>query len=252
MAKHNIFISKNQYFNNSNLLLPSIKDSKGNLLETQIVDWLTQEYELKAKKHTNKGVTRDGFDANDLNAVLRDKMISISGIHGESYVENGTFLKSGKKGFDFAVFDEEYNIIKLRNNYIGDPGRYNGEAKLLKLYKKVITSSSDSYKKREWEKKIQSLDGENGVNITSKKERYTVVGELQFGNWALAEHDLLRLLNSSTDGEIDLYVYITPTGNLESCLSQGIVSYDKVNNLYRENKQLLRIPIWLIGIDIKS
>lgn len=176
----------------------------------------------------------------------------ISGIHGELYVENGSFIKDGKKGFDFAVFDEEYNIVKHRNSYIGNPGIYNGEELLLNNYKKIILPNDEKINKRGWKNKIIELGGKTGENIIATKNHYTVVGEIQFGNWALAEHDLLRLLNSSIDGEIDFYIYITATDQLEQKLSSGIVTYDKVINLYNENKQLLHTPIWLIGIDIKK
>ena len=116
-------------------------------------------------------------------------MTVISGIHKETHVEYGAILTTGKKGFDFSLFDEEYNTIKLRNSFVGNPGRYNG-------------------------------------------------------------HDLLRLLNSSSDGEIDYYVYITATGDLERKLSSGFVSFTDVVSLFRENKQLVRTPVWVIGIDI--
>ena len=80
----------------------------------------------------------------------------------------------------------------------------------------------------------------------------TIVGEIQFGNWALAEHDLLRLMGSAVDGEIDYYIYITATGELEKKLSKGIVTFSKAVDLFKNNKRLFRTPVWVIGIDIDN
>lgn len=250
MANLNITIKEQYFFNNGDLLLPSIKDSAGRLLQSGIEFWLNTTYDLQIKDHTEGGVTRQGLDASDLNKALRDRMTCISGIHGETYIEYGAILRKAKKGFDFSLFDEEYNIIKLRNAFIGNPGRYNGDIYLEDLYKKVLQPNNTTYDKRKWKQKLASLTGAPGQNIIASKKQYTVVGEIQFGNWAIVRHDLLRLLNSSIDGEIDYYVYITATGSLEKKLSGGIVSYSNVVQLFNENKQLIKTPIWVIGIDV--
>lgn len=245
-------IAKNHYFNNADLLLSSMKDSSGALLKDGINLWLSQQYELTPESHTEKGNTRSGYNAGELNSVLREKMGVVSGIHRETYVEYGTILKAGKRGFDFSLFDEEYNVAKLRNAFIGYPGRYAGEEGLHNLYNKVLKADGTTYKKREWKDKVLSLGGVKGANIIQNKQTYTVVGEIQFGNWAIVRHDLLRLLNSYIDGEIDYYIYIAATGSLESALSSGIVSFSNVVELFKENQQLIRTPAWVIGIDIES
>lgn len=96
------------------------------------------------------------------------------------------------------------------------------------------------------------MGGTLGKNISHQKNRYTIVGEIQFGNWALAEHDLLRLMGSAVDGEIDYYIYITATGELEKKLSKGIVTFSKAVDLFKNNKRLFRTPVWVIGIDIDN
>lgn len=245
-----IKIANERFFNNADLLLPVLKDSDGTLFENRVKTWLSESYELTPKDHTEDGVTRSGYNAAELNTVLRQKMVGIPGIHGETYVEYGAILIKGKKGFDFSLFDEEYNVIKLRNAFIGYPGRYNGEEPLMNLNTKVLKADGTTYYKRDWRRKIESLGGTNGKNIESKKRCYTVVGEIQFGNWAIVRHDLLRLLNSAIDGEIDYYIYITATGTLEKKLSSGIVSYSDVVDLFEENRQLIKTPVWVIGIDM--
>lgn len=246
-----IKIADEYFFNNADLLLTAIKDASGKLLKDGITTWLTQSYRLMPKDHTEKKGTRSGYNATELNRVLREKMTVVAGIHKETYVEDGAILTAGKKGFDFSLFDEEYNIIKLRNSFVGNPGKYNGEKLLRELNKRVLKSDGSIFSRRkDWENKLASLGGKLGENIECQKHHYTIVGEIQFGNWAIVRHDLLRLLNSSLDGEIDYYVYITATGALESKLSSGIVSFTDVVRLFRENKQLVRTPVWVIGIDI--
>lgn len=87
-------------------------------------------------------------------------MTVISGIHKETHVEYGAILTTGKKGFDFSLFDEEYNTIKIRNSFVGNPGRYNGETPLLALNKKVLKADGSTFsRKRDWKDKLDSLAG---------------------------------------------------------------------------------------------
>lgn len=211
-----IKMARESFFNNADLLLPAIKDASGELLKDGIAAWLTRPYELTPKNHTEDGVTRSGYNAAELNSVLRKKMTVISGIHKETYVEYGAILTTGKKGFDFSSFDEKYNTIKLRNSFVGNPGRYNGETPLLALDKKVLKADGSTFsRKRDWKDKLDSLGGVLGENIECQKQRYTIVGEIQFGSGAVVRHDLLRSLNASLDGEVDYYVYIAAAGDLE-------------------------------------
>ena len=135
---------------------------------------------------------------------------------------------------------------------MGNPGRYDGEEILKTINKRVFKPSGDTYSKCEWREEVASLGGTLGKNISHQKNRYTIVGEIQFGNWALAEHDLLRLMGSAVDGEIDYYIYITATGELEKKLSKGIVTFSKAVDLFKNNKRLFRTPVWVIGIDIDN
>lgn len=233
-------VAKERFFNNGKLLLPSLVDAASNQLEPEVRAWLSDTYTLTLQRYRH----RNGYKADDLNKGLRSKMgAHISGVHGECYVESGTFRTRGKKGFDFAIFDEEYNIVRTRNLYVGDPGQFDGDEKLKKVYKTL------GFTKRAWDNKIASLGGTNGIDLPENKKILTVVGELQFGNWALVKHDLLRLLNSSDSIPIDFYIYITATGSLDEKLSEGTVNYCKVIEALEENSRIINIPTWVIGID---
>lgn len=94
-------IADKYFFDNAELLLPSIKDAAGGLLEDGVNAWLTQIYNLTPKTHKDRGVARSGYDAKELNGALREKMNVISGIHKETCVDCGALLSKGKEGFDF-------------------------------------------------------------------------------------------------------------------------------------------------------
>lgn len=250
MSKVKITIAEEKYYNNGELLVESIKHKSGKLFSDSIREWLNNEYDLSTKTHTEKGVSWNGYNATELNEALRSKMNIVPDLHGETTVEDGVLMHHGKEGFDFSWFDEEYYIKKLRNVYMGNPGRYEGDKRILELNRYVIKAGGGNYYKRDWNKILSGFTTKAGENIECKKACFTVVGEIQFGNWAIARHDMLRLLNSATTGEIDYYVYIAATGRLEDSLSSGIVSYSGALDLFNENLALLRTPIWVIGIDI--
>lgn len=251
MSEITIKIAKQYYYNNAEMLLKAIKVGSKPLSDS-IEEWLKGKCDLKPKYHNENNATRLGYDAAELNKVLRQKMSVVNGVHGEATVEDGILLHHGKVGFDFSLFDEKYYKIKLRNSYMGDPGRFKGDERVKDFYKRVINEDGTNYKKAEWVKWLQdNISAIPGENEVYEKQRYTVVGEIQFGNWALARHDMLRLLNSAAPGEIDFYIYIAATGKLEKSLSSGIVSFDGALSLFNENLSLLRTPIWVIGIDIE-
>jgi hypothetical protein len=94
-----------------------------------------------------------------------------------------------------------------------------------------------------------------GVNIPIKKDDFSpplIVGEIQFGNWALAYRDFFKVLKANVQNSIDCLVYIVPTGKLEKSLSDGIVTFDKTLRIIQEFEKIIIVPVWLVGIDIKS
>ena len=246
-------IAEEAFLNNGNLIIPHIFDKSGTDIKTAITNWLCQPYTLTDKSHKTKARgSWMGFDAGEINTQLRRKMSSISGIHGETHVEYGGLFHSSKEGFDFSLYDEDYNYILIRDYCIGNPGVYNGDTVLDSVYKKLRLKTDDSKKmhKEDWKKILSTITTSPGQNTIATKTSFTVVGEFQFGNWAIGEHDLLRLINSSVKNSIDFYIYITPTGTLATKVSDGVVTYDKIIQAISENSQLLSIPMWIIGLDI--
>lgn len=239
MSRVRFTISKQKFFHNGNLLLPLLVDRANNRLEEAIVNWLGQEYEILDKPHETKRRSWLGYDAGNINTVLKSTMrTAIIGMHAETHVEYNGLIQKTIKGFDFALYDEEYNYRIIRNYFIGDPGVIYGDYKIIQIYKDLRLSRD------EWLQKINDIGGNPGENVEAEKSCLTIVGEIQLGNWALAEHDVLRV--NDLKG-VDYYIYITPTGNLQDKLSDGIVTFDKICNVLKTKET--KIPTWVIGIE---
>ena len=237
-----IKIAKQHFFNNGDLLLEFLKDSEENLVKEDVSKWLNGPYNIEFVTRKNK--TED-INASILNKQLRAKISVIKGVHQETHVLNNGFSHKAIKGFDFSLYDEMYNLIQIRNYYIGEHGCIDGEHKLEKAYRDFGATSKC------WKEKISEIKGIVGEDYSiSSKKSLTLVGELQFGNWALGYYDLLRLINATETVPIDYYIYVAATGKLEKCLSDGIVTYNKMLGIVKENQRIVKVPMWLIGIDI--
>ena len=173
-------------------------------VETQIRLALSQEALIEATERKAKNKPEYmGIKADSLNSVLRI-CLNMNLIKGETHVESGVFFHTTKEGFDFSVYDENYNLSRLYNYYLGSIGVLDGDKKIMELYKKVGCS------KKEWRGKIAAIQSkvERNTDYVIDKEILTVAGELQFGNWALIYRDLFRLLDAASDPGIDFYIYI--------------------------------------------
>lgn len=236
-------ISNEKFFNNGKIILNSLPD-----IEEKIRTALSQEETVDVKRRKPKGKPEyAGIDAKSLNKALR-KCLDITPIRGETHVENGIFFHRTKEGFDFSIYDEDYNMSRLYNYYQGTVGILNGDKKIVELYKKM------GYKKREWRGKIEAIRSkvaDNSDYIVDKKV-LTVVGELQFGNWALIYRDLFRLLDADSDPGIDFYIYVAADENLSKLLSAQTVSFKQANNVLNEYRSIIKTPIWLIGLGIEE
>lgn len=53
------------------------------------------------------------------------------------------------------------------------------------------------------------------------------------------------------DEEVDLFIYVTATGTLTDSISNSTVNFKKTKGIFEDYKNVLSMPIWLIGIDIR-
>lgn len=246
MASFNIKISEEKFYNNGKIILKSM-----GALESDLRKALNASVSIKTVTRKPKGKpTFNGVSAGDLNKVLRRQVATIPNINGETHVKNGIFFQVSKEGFDFTIYDKAYNFSKLYNYYVGYRGILNGESKIVDDLSK---KERDGLNKKLWKQKIQNtanLLGGYNIDYVIDKQLLTVAGEFQFGNWALAYRDIIRLLNANTNPGVDFYIYITATGKLQSMMSANTVNYKQINDIFVQNSELIQIPTWIIGLDV--
>ena len=159
--------------------------------------------------------------------------------------KEGIFYDSKKnQGFDFALWDQEYNFMNFRNLCFGRRALSYGKDH----WNKEIRKNSG------WEEMNEKLGADKlqkGVDVDHRKRQPTILGEIQFGNWGLVYRDILKVVQVERDEDVDLLIYITATGNLDKRISTATVNFNKTKKLFEEFKNVLSMPIWLIGIDIE-
>ena len=232
-------ISEESFFNNGKIILNAMPDVRDGVRRS-----LSQEGDISLIRRHPKGKPEyDGVNATSLNAELR-RCLNSNSIKGETHVENGVFFHKTKEGFDFSVYDEEYNMARLYNYYQGAVGVLDGDKKIIDLYDKVGCG------KKEWKGKISAIRSKVGYNAdyAVDKKILTVAGELQFGNWALIYRDLFRLLDADSDPGVDFYIYVAADDDLSRLLSANTVSYRSASSVISEYLSIIKTPIWLIGL----
>jgi hypothetical protein len=196
----------------------------------------------------------NGIDTHTVNdavrRVLNNKFINNNqyGFYCEEvYFEDGA-VRWGKKkkGFDFGFLDVKNNLIKFRNKCFGRIHFHDGNKQWDNFIKKL-----DGYQDIAEEIRLSEKEGVDIIHDDSKFQ--LIAGEIQFGNWALGEKDMVRILKTfaSNESNVDAVIYITDTGSLEDYLSDGIVTFNKFQNNIKEYGNILNLPILLIGLDVE-
>lgn len=207
----------------------------------------------RAKLSKGGKIQAKGINANDLNIQIRKLLKNTNSeieLKLEVLEEHGVFYFSSEKsaigGFDFAILNNEANLISLRNLCFGQLSYSDADRRWENFMKK----NPDL---KEMGEKILKV-ANRGTNIQiqkSEKKEPLIVGEIQFGNWALAYRDFFKVLKADVQNNIDCLIYIVPCGNLERYLSDGIVTYDKTVKIIEDFSKVINVPVWLIGIDIE-
>jgi hypothetical protein len=91
--------------------------------------------------------------------------------------------------------------------------------------------------------------GVPGTDLVLDPLEPTVLGEIQFGNWALAYRDIMKLLAAAAETEVGLFVYVAADGRLSQMISQGTVNFDRMRDILRDYGAVVSVPTWLVGID---
>ena len=235
----NVFISKEYFFNNSNIILSQDSDFRSNFIS--LISSSISIKPIVRKKSTKlyKGINITEFNKSLRFLLSRDKQILF-----EVYNKDGVFYTSNStSGFDFAYLDKEYNLVQLWNLCFGRRCLHDGKNHWQKSIENnhFIKSASDNFDFSLFNK---------GYDNNYTKVNLTILGELQFGNWGLAYRDLFKLLQADANSGVDLFVYVTAHNNLLSYASDNIVSYEDTIKILNEFSNLIKVPIWVIGLDI--
>ena len=239
------YIAEEVFFRHSDLFLKNydqIKEAVNAALNSNINK---QEFGFQKKKLKKETYYKRRIKAKPLNEAIRVNFKRSSlDFKYEVTFSDGVFDYSPKtEGFDFAYYDDRYNLVNFRNLCFGYRPLYNGK-KIWETKLKGETYWSDLIKDNQW-------NNVEGQDIEIKKLIPTVLGEIQFGNWGLVYRDILKVIQIERHIDVDLFIYITATGNLSDAISDSTVSYRKTKSIFEEYKGVLNVPIWLIGLDIK-
>ncbi|WP_293873345.1 BglII/BstYI family type II restriction endonuclease [Flavobacterium sp.] len=243
----NLFVTKEYFHHHAFEIINAYTELKNKFLSS-----LSNKIRISPRVKMTRGYESRAIEAGELNIVIRELLQRIKDIEikFEVYEENGVFYFSSEKssigGFDFAILNHYNNILALRNLCFGNLQYSDGEIR----WENFLKKNPDLI---EIANHLKNSEG-RGKNISVTHEENStplIVGEIQFGNWALAYRDFFKVLKADVQNSVDCLIYIVPTGNLEKMLSDGIVTFDKTKRIMEEFSKVISVPVWLIGIDVE-
>lgn len=210
----------------------------------QIKDCIQEELVIGVTDRAdNTKANAIGVNADSVNKALRKAMEKIEGIHFETSVENGAFFeRRTKSNFDFSFYNRMLNYSKFWNL-----GRNKTD------FDEIIKQSITNEYKASWDEFLEKYKPSKDKDLQLDIAESSIVGEIQFGNWAMIYKDIFRLLRAKNSPGVELlYIYITDTGELNKLLSSQVVEYSKALKEFEENMDIIQTPILIIGLDIES
>ncbi|MEP0212105.1 MAG: BglII/BstYI family type II restriction endonuclease [Cellulophaga sp.] len=239
-------ISK-QYFHHHAYEIMNTHDK----LRKDFKETLSSLIEIKPRIKLTKGNKSKAIEAGYLNKEIRRILTEVpdNKLKLEVSEERGVFYFSENKGsiggFDFAIINHSQNINALRNLCFGELRYHNG----LKRWNDFLSKNPDLKALADSLINIEKTGNDLLYKKTSR-DSPLIVGEIQFGNWALAYRDFFKVLKANVQNSVDCLIYIVPTGNLEAMLSGGIVTFDKTKKILEDFAKVISVPVWIIGLDI--
>lgn len=191
-----------------------------------------------------------GINAHSINETLREKLKTIDGIEGETNIVYGSFLPpaQSKGEFDFSIYDKKSNFYNFWNYCYGKKnGKKDGD-KIVDYYIK------DDSTKEKWSLFIETQKPRKYEDdLVVPDNIFNVIGEIQFGNWAMVYKDMFRLVSAiNKHARIDLYIYVVATGNLQKLMSDSVVNFDDACKRFEENvdNHSINRPVMIIPLDL--
>ena len=83
-------------------------------------------------------------------------------------------------------------------------------------------------------------NGNNKITISSKENEFDFTVKIQTGNWAMAYKDFFEFITENFDG---IQCYIVLSNSLKQYFSDGIVSYNLVDDLFSNSNNLIKNKI---------
>jgi hypothetical protein len=246
ISKGNLVVSK-EYFHHHAYEIMHTHDK----IRTDFKTTLSSKIAIETRIKKTKEKRDKGIEAGFLNKEIRRLLTIVpnSQLKFEVSESRGVFYFSSKTnaigGFDFAIINHAQNITALRNLCFGELQYHDG----IKRWNKFLERNEDL---KNIADTILDLDN-NGKDIEYAKtaiDSPLLVGEIQFGNWALAYRDFFKVLKANVQNSVDCLVYVVPTGNLESMLSDGIVTFDKTKKILQDFAKVISVPVWVVGLDL--
>lgn len=214
---------------------------------TEVLDKLEDTISISTSIRTKKGVKCKGIKAHKLNKEIRHLLSDY--VKFEVNEIDGVFYYGGKKigGFDFGLLDERQNLLRLWNLCFGTK-RYSDGKKRWKKFLKIHSDLESQFEAVADE----GVEGSDFQIVKTNRTTPLIMGEIQFGNWGLVYADFFKVLKANVHNSVDCMIYIVATGDLENYLSDGIVTYSKTVALIKEFAKVISVPIYVLGVDIKS
>lgn len=192
-----------------------------------------------------------GINAHSLNEAVRERLKQVDGIEGETDVVFGSFLPPihTKGEFDFSIYDKDTNFYNLWNHCYGKEAVRNGD----EIIEYCIRDDKTSNEWLAFIEKQKPKKYEENLEIPSDADVFNIIGEIQFGNWAMVYKDMFRLVSAiNKKAKIDLYVYVAADGNLKKLMSDGVVGFEDACKRFKENVENHNInkPVMILPLDV--
>jgi len=196
----------------------------------------------------NAGVESHGIGATELNRAIKTNMRSAGAWRFEAIVRDGVIRDNASndaqvRGFDFAMYDVRHNLANLWSVCFGRRGVVHGNS----VWQIYLASNPEQ---RELADQIEAA-GRSGEDLESSREAPTILGEVQFGNWALAYRDMMKLLAADAEIEVDLFVYVVADASLAGLISTGTVNFESSVQILRDFRSVVKVPTVVVGLDVE-
>lgn len=148
---------------------------------------------------------------------------------------------------EFFIYNKETNFYKLWDYCYEENAIRDGDLIVDKYIK-------DNKLRQKWDKFcVKQKNDEHKMDMNSAHNTFNILGEIQFGNWAMVYKDMFRLVSAiNKNAQIDLYIYIAATDNLKKIISDGVVGVNAARERFQENidNHNINKPVMIVPLDI--